>query len=84
VPLFLVGFVVASALDTVGVIPASWHPGLTVAGIFLITTALAAIGLSLHLGDIRRAGVRPLLLGAGLWILVGAGSLGIQALTGTL
>jgi uncharacterized integral membrane protein (TIGR00698 family) len=84
VPPFLVGFVVASALTTVGAVPASWHPALTVVGTFLITTALAGIGLSLRLGDLRRAGVRPLLLGACLWALVGASSLGLQALSGTL
>ncbi|WP_433799773.1 YeiH family protein [Actinomycetospora sp. CA-084318] len=81
VPLFLVGFVVASALTTIGVVPTSWHPALTVVGTFLITTALAGIGLSMRIADLRRAGVRPLVLGACLWVLVAASSLGIQALT---
>lgn len=84
VPLFLVGFVLASALTTIGVIPGSWHGGLSTAGTFLITVALAGIGLSLRLSDMRRAGVRPLLLGACLWILVAASSLGLQALTGSI
>lgn len=84
VPLFLVGFVAASALTTAGVVPTSWHPALTVLGTFLITTALAGIGLSMRVADLRRAGVRPLLLGACLWALVGASSLGLQALGGTL
>ncbi|HEY2221151.1 YeiH family protein [Actinomycetospora sp.] len=84
VPLFLVGFVAASALTTVGVVPSSWHPALTAVGTFLITTALAGIGLSLRVADLRRAGVRPLLLGACLWALVGVSSLGLQALSGTL
>lgn len=84
VPLFLVGFVLASALTSVGIVPQSWHPALTTVGTFLITTALAGIGLSIRLCDMRRAGARPLLLGAGLWVLVGASSLGLQALTGTL
>ncbi|OJY40324.1 MAG: hypothetical protein BGP03_00145 [Pseudonocardia sp. 73-21] len=84
VPLFLVGFVVAAALNSAGLVPAGWHSALTFGGTFLITTALAGIGLTLRLGDIRRAGVRPLLLGAVLWVLVAAASLGLQALTGTL
>ncbi|MCD2197354.1 YeiH family protein [Actinomycetospora endophytica] len=84
VPPFLIGFVVASALTTVGVVPTSWHPALTAVGTFLITTALAGIGLSLRFSDLRRAGVRPLLLGACLWALVGASSLGLQALSGSL
>lgn len=84
VPFFLVGFVAASALTSLGAIPGSWHAGLTEAGTVLITTALAGIGLSMRLSDMRQAGLRPLVLGAALWILVAASSLGLQALTGTL
>ena len=84
VPLFLVGFVVASTLDTVGVVPASWHGGFAAGGTFLITTALAGIGLGLRPADMRRAGLRPLALGACLWVLVAVSSLGLQAVTGTL
>jgi uncharacterized membrane protein YadS len=53
-------------------------------GTFLISTAMAGIGLSLHLNAVRAAGVRPLLLGSSLWLLVAASSLGLQAVTGTL
>jgi uncharacterized integral membrane protein (TIGR00698 family) len=84
VPLFLIGFVAAAGLDSLGVIPTSWHPGLSTLGTFLITTALAGIGLSMRLGDMRKAGPRPLLLGAVLWISVAASSLGLQALTGAI
>jgi uncharacterized integral membrane protein (TIGR00698 family) len=84
VPLFLIGFLAAAALDSLGLIPAGWHPPLSTLGTFLITTALAGIGLSMRLADMRRAGARPLLLGALLWIAVAVSSLGLQALTGTL
>lgn len=84
VPAFLIGFVIAASLDTLGLIPQSWHPVLSAFGTFLITTALAGIGLSMRLSDMRAAGHRPLLLGALLWIAVAASSLGLQALTGTL
>jgi uncharacterized integral membrane protein (TIGR00698 family) len=84
VPPFLLGFIAAATLDTVGVIPAAAHPGLTAAGTFMITTALAGIGLSLDVTELRAAGPRPLLLGAALWILVAASSLGLQSITGAL
>jgi len=84
VPAFLVGFVLAAALDTVGVIPDGWHPGLSMLGTFLITTALAGIGLSMRLDEVRKAGHRPLLLGGLLWVAVGLTSLGLQWLTGQL
>jgi uncharacterized integral membrane protein (TIGR00698 family) len=82
VPLFLIGFVAAAGLDSLGLIANAWHPGLSWLGTFLITTALAGIGLSMRLGDLRKAGPRPLLLGAVLWIAVAASSLGLQSLTG--
>ena len=82
VPLFLIGFVAAAGLDSLGLVPNAWHPGLSWLGTFLITTALAGIGLSMRLRDLRKAGPRPLLLGAVLWIAVAASSLGLQALTG--
>ena len=51
---------------------------------FLVTTALAGIGLSLRSADMRKAGRRPLLFGALLWVAVATSSLGLQALTGTI
>ncbi len=80
VPPFLLGFIAAVVLGSLGVIP----PGVPALGPFLITTALAGIGLSLRLDDLRRAGPRPLLLGVLLWLAVAASGLGLQALTGTL
>ncbi len=84
IPLFLVGFLVASAIETAGLIPPSWHAGLGDAGVFLIAVALSGIGLSLEPAKLRQAGARPLLLGALLWVLVAVSSLALQAATGTL
>lgn len=84
VPAFLIGFLVAAALNSLGLIPAGWHDGLTFVGTFLITVALSAIGLGMRPAQLRQAGHRPLLLGALLWICVASASLGLQALTGTL
>ena len=84
VPLFLLGFIAAATLNSLGVVPAAAHPGITAAGTFMITTALAGIGLSLDVAQLRSAGPRPLLLGAALWILVTVTSLGLQAATGSL
>lgn len=82
VPLFLVGFVAAAGLSTMGFVPVTWIPGLTEVGFFLITMALAGIGLSVNRRDLRAAGHRPFLLGAALWVLVAVSSLGLMALTG--
>lgn len=84
VPVFLVGFLIVAAANTVGIIPAAAHPALSEVSVFLITVALSAIGLSTDLAGLRRAGHRPLLLGASLWVVVSVTSLGLQRLTGTL
>lgn len=83
-PLFILGFVLAVAVNTVGLVPDSWHGDLSHLAAWMITAALAAIGLSTRLGQMRRAGLRPMALGAILWATVGLASLGLQLLTGTI
>ena len=82
VPLFVGWFLVAVALNTAGLVPTGWHHALSVTAEGMITMALGAIGLSTRPRDIRSAGLRPLALGAILWLLVAGTSLALQALTG--
>ena len=84
VPWFLIGFVVVAAVNSAGIIPAGAHGPLQHVSVFLVAVALSAIGLSTNVAALRKAGPKPLLLGALLWITVAAASLGLQALTGTL
>jgi uncharacterized integral membrane protein (TIGR00698 family) len=84
VPWFLVGFLVVVLLRTVGVLPASVAPAFSTAATFLITVALAAVGVSTDFAALRRAGFRPMLLGIALWVLVAVTSLGVQAAFGQL
>ena len=83
-PRFLVLFVLASALMTAGLIPTGAHRPLSDAAFGLITVALAGVGLSSDLGRMRETGIRPLLLGAILWVSVASVSLLLQALTAQL
>jgi uncharacterized integral membrane protein (TIGR00698 family) len=84
VPWFLIGFVVAAGLNSAGVIPSGAHGSLQHVSVFLVAVALSAIGLSTNVPALRKAGPKPVLLGALLWITVAAASLGLQTLTGTL
>lgn len=84
VPWFLIGFLVLACVNSLGVIPVGSHHALSVVSVFLITVALTAIGLSTDLAGFRRAGLKPVVLGACLWVVVGLTSLGLQALTGVL
>ncbi|GIT81532.1 hypothetical protein LLS1_32010 [Leifsonia sp. LS1] len=81
VPWFLVGFLLVAVANTVIPIPAPVHDGLVTASVFLVSVALAGIGLSTDVAAIRRAGWRPLLLGATLSTLVAATSLLVIWLT---
>jgi uncharacterized integral membrane protein (TIGR00698 family) len=82
VPWFLVVFVLASAVASIASLSASLRSTLSSVDLFLITTALAAIGLSTDIVGLRRTGPRPLLLGALLWILVSVSSLVLAAASG--
>jgi uncharacterized integral membrane protein (TIGR00698 family) len=84
VPWFLIGFVLVAAVNSAGVIPAAAHGPLQHVSVFLVAVALSAIGLSTNVAALRKAGPKPLLLGALLWITVAAASLALQALTGTI
>lgn len=83
VPVFIAAFAVAVAVNTIGLVPVAWHRGLSDLSAWMITAALAAIGLSVDVHHIRQAGFRPLALGAVLWVAVALTSLALQALTGT-
>jgi uncharacterized integral membrane protein (TIGR00698 family) len=83
VPWFLLWFAGAAAARTVGLVPAALESELEVVAVALLTLALAAVGLSTRLGDLRHAGVRPLLLGTIVWLAVAISSLGLQRLVGT-
>ena len=84
VPWFLIGFVLVAAVNSCGIIPVGAHSPIQHASVFLVSVALSAIGLSTNVAALRKAGARPLILGAVLWITVATASLGLQALTGTL
>jgi uncharacterized integral membrane protein (TIGR00698 family) len=84
VPWFLIGFVLVAIVNSTGVIPAGAHSPLEDASVFLVAVALSAIGLSTNVPALRKAGPKPLLLGALLWITVATASLGLQTLTGTI
>lgn len=81
-PIFIGWFLVAVGANTLGMIPASWHSAISTIAQVLITIALSAIGLSTRARDMVQSGLRPLALGAILWLLVGTSSIGLAHLFG--
>ncbi len=83
-PMFLLAFVAAVGLDSVGLVPSGTEHIWSGLSTWSITLALASIGLSARISEIRKTGLRPIAFGAALWVIAAAGSLAIQAGTGTL
>lgn len=84
VPPFLVLFLVAAGVRSLGIIPDDAGPVIAFLAHFGITVAMAAVGMTSSLTAIKTAGWRPLALGGILWVLVTASSLALQLLTGQL
>ncbi len=83
VPMFIVLFVLASLLNTLGLL-GHLAPDIQVAGRWVLVVALAAVGLQGHWRAFVGAGTRPLLLGLTTWAAVALTSLAIQTWSGLL
>jgi uncharacterized integral membrane protein (TIGR00698 family) len=81
-PWFIVGFLIASLMNTAGLFGATGAGWFSSAGKFLITVALAGVGFSAVLKNMIRTGLRPILLGLLVWITVAVTSLGAQWIYG--
>lgn len=82
IPPFLILFLVAATLRTVGLIPDNLLDPINSLAVLFTAVALSAVGLSTPVRAIREAGWRPLALGGILWILVATSALGLQLMTG--
>jgi uncharacterized integral membrane protein (TIGR00698 family) len=82
IPWFILWFLCAALVNSSGIVPATWHDAIAALAVFLISVALAAIGLQTELARLLRTGARPLALGFVLWVAVAVSSLAIQHVTG--
>jgi len=63
VPWFIFGFLACSLLNTWGVIPHSINQGLITLSVFLLSMAMAGLGLGINLGDFKKIGMKAVLVG---------------------
>lgn len=73
VPWFALGFVAVMALNSAAMVPAAWKPGLVALDNWLLACAMLAIGLHTRIGDLLRAGRKPLALAAVLFVFLMVG-----------
>lgn len=77
-PWFIVWFLVASLLNTIGLFGDGFLTFTGLASKFMIVMALTAIGLSANFRSMLKTGVRPILFGLIVWFFVAAVSLSVQ------
>jgi len=77
-PWFILGFLGASLLNTVGLFNEAFVSAANWLGKFMIIMALAAVGLQADLKQMLKIGVRPIALGMIVWFVVSAVSLIVQ------
>lgn len=70
IPLFVVFFVLAICVATVIPIPASTTKLISKTSKLLMTISLVTIGFGVHVQQIKKAGLKPVLLGAACWFAV--------------
>jgi uncharacterized integral membrane protein (TIGR00698 family) len=81
VPWFILWFLGAALVNSAGLIPAAFHPAIAATANYLIVVALVGVGLAFDLAQIRRAGLRPVLLGGILWVIIATSSVLLQRVT---
>lgn len=77
-PWFILYFLLAAVISTVTRMPSSISQPLVSLGKFMITMAMAAIGLNTNIVHLVKSGGKPILLGLCCWVSIAAVSIGVQ------
>ena len=74
-PWFVIGFVVMIGFNSLDLLPHAQRAMVAPVTTFLLSVALAAMGLETDMRKLKAEGLRPLLLGAGAWLFIACFSL---------
>lgn len=74
-PIFILGFLGMSLLNTMGLFTPEGVKFFSHTGKFMITIAMATIGLNTNIKEVRNSGIKPILLGLLLWIILSVTSM---------
>jgi uncharacterized integral membrane protein (TIGR00698 family) len=81
-PLFVLGFIALVVVNSLVHIPPSAKPAIVATTTFLLSMALAAMGLETEFRKLLAKGLRPFLLGACAWAFIGCFTLALVKLAG--
>ena len=73
VPWFALLFIAMALINSLGWLPAGWVQVLVALDSFLLMSAMVALGLTTHISAIKNAGLKPILLGTGIYLWLVAG-----------
>lgn len=79
-PWFVIGFLAMIAFNSFDLLPHGERAMLIEVTTFLLSVALAAMGLETDFRKLKAKGLRPLALGAGAWVFIAGSSLGLVKL----
>lgn len=82
VPWFVLGFIAMVGFNSLVAIPPEAKAMIVAATTFLLSVALAAMGLETDIGKLKAKGLRPLLLGLAAFLFIACFSLGLIKLFG--
>ena len=68
IPWFALAFVAMAGVNSLQILPAQVVDALRMAGMLLLTAAMASLGIDTTLARMRQASIQPLLLGGGLFL----------------
>lgn len=81
-PWFVIGFIAMIGFNSLDLLPPAQVAAIAPVTTFLLSIALAAMGLETDMRKLKAEGLRPLLLGAGAWLFIGCFSLLLVKLIG--
>lgn len=80
IPWFAVLFIVVTGFNSLNLVNPILHSALVNMDTLFLTMAMTALGLRTHMGAIKQAGVKPILLGLFLFVMLSVGGYFINAL----
>ncbi|QIB35197.1 YeiH family protein [Ancylobacter pratisalsi] len=80
-PWFVLGFIALVGINSVVVIPPELKGAIVVATTFMLSMALAAMGLETDIAKLRAKGIRPFLLGLAAFVFIASFSLMLVKMT---
>lgn len=77
IPWFAFGFILVVVLNSTALLPQRVVAMAITIDTLLLAMAMAALGLTTHIGALRQAGLKPMLLGSALfaWLIIGGGAI---------